>query len=279
MNAPDAAAINTSTNAYPAAAASGGYYAPEAAAGSGKHGGDGGHGGGEEGPEQLKQALIDSLYGTERGLKASSETRGEVAELIAALEAANPTPAPTEDLALLGGKWLLAYTSFSELFPLLATGNLPFVTVGEISQTIDAYAQTVVNAVQFSGPVSTTSFSARASFELRSPKRVQIKFEEGVLGTPQLVTDSSELPSSTVVLGQSVDLRPFQSLLRPLQAVAEQLVRAMSGLPPLRVPIGSTSAQSWLLTTYLDKDLRIARGDGGSVFVLVRAGSPLTLYT
>eukprot|EP00850_Spirogloea_muscicola_P006437 SM000030S11446 [mRNA] locus=s30:691272:692339:- [translate_table: standard] len=279
MNAPDDAAINTSTNAYPTVAASGGYYAPESAAGSGKHGGDGGHGGGREAPEELKQALIDSLYGTERGLKASSETRGEVAELIAALEAANPTPAPTEDLALLGGKWLLAYTSFSELFPLLATGNLPFVTVGEISQTIDAYAQTVVNAVQFSGPVSTTSFSARASFELRSPKRVQIKFEEGVLGTPQLVADSSELPSSTVVLGQSVDLRPFQSLLRPLQAVAEQLVRALSGLPPLRVPIGNASAQSWLLTTYLDKDLRIARGDGGSVFVLVRAGSPLTLYT
>eukprot|EP00850_Spirogloea_muscicola_P016311 SM000131S26741 [mRNA] locus=s131:303463:304540:+ [translate_table: standard] len=279
MNAPDAAAINTSTNAYPAAAASGGYYAPEGAAGSGKQGGDGGHGGGGEAPEELKQALIDSLYGTERGLKVSSETRGEVAELIAALEAANPTPAPTEDLALLGGKWLLAYTSFSELFPLLATGNLPFVTVGEISQTIDPYAQTVVNAVQFSGPVSTTSFSARASFELRSPKRVQIKFEEGVLGTPQLVSDSTELPSSTVVLGQSVDLRPFQSLLRPLQGVAEQLVRALSGLPPLRVPIGSASAESWLLTTYLDKDLRIARGDGGSVFVLVRAGSPLTLYT
>ena len=34
--------------------------------------------------------------------------------------------------------------------------------------------------------------------------------------------------------------------------------------------ITSDKAQSWLLTTYLDEDTRISRGDGGSVFVLVK---------
>ena len=66
---------------------------------------------GSEDLEDLKQQLIDSLYGAERGLRASSDTRAEVSELITQLEAKNPTPAPTEALGLLDGKWILAYVS------------------------------------------------------------------------------------------------------------------------------------------------------------------------
>ena len=65
----------------------------------------------EEKPKEidsLKKALVDSFYGTDRGLKATSETRAEIVELITQLEAKNPTPAPTEALTLLNGKWILA---------------------------------------------------------------------------------------------------------------------------------------------------------------------------
>ncbi|KAF3784835.1 Plastid-lipid-associated protein [Nymphaea thermarum] len=123
---------------------------------------------------QLKRALIDSFYGTELGLKASSETRAEIVELITQLEAKNPTAAPTETLTLLDGKWILAYTSFSELFPLLAAGTVPLVKVEKISQTIDSANFVVENSVQFSGPLATTSLSTNAKFEIRSPKRVQV---------------------------------------------------------------------------------------------------------
>lgn len=224
--------------------------------------------------EDLKQQLIDSLYGTQRGLRASSDTRAEVVELITQLEARNPTPAPTEALTLLNGKWILAYTSYSELYPLLAAGNLPLVKVGEISQTIDALAFMVENSVSFEGPLTTTSFSTSASFEVRSPKRVQIKFEEGVIGTPKL-TDSLEVPSSVDVMGQKIDLTPIRGLLEPLQNAAISVARTISGQPPLKFPIQADRAQSWLLTTYLDEDIRISRGDGGSVFVLLREGSAL----
>ena len=66
-----------------------------------------------EGPEarevaELKAQLKDALYGTERGLRASSESRAKVLELITQLETRNPTPAPTEALTLLNGKWILA---------------------------------------------------------------------------------------------------------------------------------------------------------------------------
>jgi hypothetical protein len=48
------------------------------------------------------------------------------------------------------------------------------VKVGEISQTINPLALTVENTVSFEGPLTSTSFSASASFEIRSPKRVQV---------------------------------------------------------------------------------------------------------
>lgn len=58
--------------------------------------------------EVLKKQLVDTLYGTDAGLCASSETRAELLELITQLESKNPTPAPTEALTLLNGKWILA---------------------------------------------------------------------------------------------------------------------------------------------------------------------------
>ncbi|KAG6386877.1 hypothetical protein SASPL_152054 [Salvia splendens] len=225
--------------------------------------------------DALKKQLIASFYGTQRGLSASAETRGEIVELISQLEAKNPTPAPTEALTLLNGKWILVYTSFSGLFPLLSRGAaLSPVKVEEISQTIDSVSFTVQNSVVFAGPLATTSITTNAKFELRSPKRVQIKFEGGVIGTPQL-TDSIELPENVEFLGQKIDLSPFKGLLTSVQDTASSLAKTISSQPPLKFSIPDRNSESWLLTTYLDDDLRISRGDGGSIFVLIKEGSPL----
>ncbi|KAK2992209.1 hypothetical protein RJ640_005696 [Escallonia rubra] len=223
--------------------------------------------------EELKKKLVGALYGTERGLKATSETRAEVVELITQLEAKNPTPAPTDALTLLNGKWILAYTSFVGLYPLLSR-TLPLVKVEEISQTIDSENFTVQNSVLFSGPLATTSFSTNAKFEVRSPKRVQIKFDEGIIGTPQL-TDSIVLPENVEFLGQKIDLAPFKSLITSVQDTASSVAKTISSQPPLKFSLSSNKAESWLLTTYLDEELRISRGDAGSVFVLIKEGSSL----
>lgn len=223
--------------------------------------------------EDLKKKLVDAFNGTERGLRASSETRSEIMELINQLEALNPTPAPTEALSLLNGKWILAYTSFSGLYPLLSSSTLPLVKVEELSQTIDSENLTVQNSVKFGGPLATTSLSTNAKFEVRSPKRVQIKFVEGIIGTPQ-ITDSIVLPENVEVLGQKIDLIPFKGLLNSLQDTASSVARTISNRPPLKFNL-SQNAESWLLTTYLDEELRISRGDAGSVFVFIKEGSPL----
>jgi hypothetical protein len=118
--------------------------------------------------DDLKSALMDTIDGTERGLQASSDARAEINELLTQLEGRNPTPSPNDVLAMLSGSWKLVYTSNSELVALLALGKLPLVTVGEILQVIDGSAGSVENRVQLAAPLSRTSLTATANFEVKS---------------------------------------------------------------------------------------------------------------
>lgn len=68
-----------------------------------------------------------------------------------------------------------SYTSFSELLPLLAASLIPLVKVGDIVQEVDTESMTILNAVTFIGPLTSTTFEASAAFEVRSPKRLQVR--------------------------------------------------------------------------------------------------------
>lgn len=225
---------------------------------------------------ELKAILLDSFYGTERGLSVSSEARAEISELITQLEAKNPNPAPTEAIDKLSGEWTLLYTINSELIGLLGLSRLPGVQVGEIRQKIDPYTLSITNTVTVGGPVSRSAFSAKAAFEIQSPKRIQVKFERAVFETPQILTDK-EFPSSLSLLGQSVDLTTLKDTLQPVNAsvrnTAQSVSRYLQNKPNLDIAIpGNRGAESWLLTTYLDDDLRVSRGDNGAIFVLAKDG-------
>ncbi|XP_051114588.1 probable plastid-lipid-associated protein 3, chloroplastic isoform X2 [Andrographis paniculata] len=241
--------------------------------GNGSPAGGGGSSGEIEKLWELKRALVDTVYGSDFGFRASSEVRAETSELVSQLEAANPTPAPTESPELLDGNWILVYTAFSELLPLLATGSLPLVKVEKISQSIDTSSLTIENFITLSNPVSQLSFSASASFEVQSPSRIQVEFKEGTFRPPE-IKSSIDLPPSFNIFGLNINLSPVQQLLSPLQGAGEVAGRSLSGLSPLKIPIPGGRTKSWLLTTYLDKDIRISRGDGG-LFVLVKEGSSL----
>ncbi|KAL8552942.1 hypothetical protein ACS0TY_001567 [Phlomoides rotata] len=247
---------------------------------------------------ELKRALVDTVYGSDLGYRASAEVRAETLELVSQLEAANPTPAPTECPDLLDGNWILVYTAFSELLPLLATGSIPLVKVEKITQSIDSSSLNIENSVTLSTPISTISFSASASFQVRTSSRIQVcfcfcfsykimapkienviwvvlqvEFKEGKFNPPE-IKSRLDLPPSVSIFGQTLSLSAVEESLRPLEGVVEGIARAVSGQPPLKIRIPGEGSKSWLLTTYLDKDFRISRGDGG-LFVLAKEGSPL----
>ncbi|KAM6587741.1 hypothetical protein CsatA_010346 [Cannabis sativa] len=222
---------------------------------------------------ELKRCLVDSVYGTELGFRASLEERAEILELVNQLEALNPTPAPTSAPELLDGNWILLYTGFSELLPLLAAGSTPLLKVDQISQSIDTRSLTIANSTTLSNPFSTFSFSASATFEVRSPSRIQVRFKEGTFQPPD-IKSRVDLPGELNVFGQKINLSSLQQTLNPVQEVVANISRTISGQPPLKLPIPGDRNSSWLLITYLDSDFRISRGDGG-LFVLAKEGSTL----
>ncbi|XP_043695115.1 plastid lipid-associated protein 3, chloroplastic [Telopea speciosissima] len=223
--------------------------------------------------DDLKKALVDTVYGTELGFRASAEVRAEVLELVNQLEVSNPTLAPVTAPSMLDGNWVLLYTAFSELLPLLAAGATPLLKVKRICQKIDMQNLTIDNSVTFSSPFATFSFSAGATFEVRSPSRIQVQFKEGTFQPPE-IKPNVDLPGDVEVFGQKINLAPLQQSLTPVQEAVASISSAISGQPPLKVPIPGERSSSWLLITYLDDDLRISRGDGG-LFVLAKEGSSL----
>ena len=233
------------------------------------------------------------------------QVRAEINELITQLEARCPPLGDDDDAsaggggsppAALEGAWTLAYTANSELVPLLALGKLPGCVVGPVTQTIAG--GTVLNSVPVSGPLAGTVLEAEAAVEARSPRRLALRFERGRVGAPTPAASGAGagggggltglLPGRLSLLGTEVDLGPLKAALAPAdeaaRAATAALASAASGLPPLDFPIGgpgpfgvaapSSLAETWLLTTFLDGDLRIARGDGGSVFVMTRQAEP-----
>lgn len=217
---------------------------------------------------ELKRKLEDSLKETGRGLNTSGEKRTEILELITQIEAANPTPAPTKAHELLDGKWILLYTSHSELFPRLGPVALQeVVKVGEISQTIDSNALTLQNSVTYEGLVTTT-VSTKSNLIVLSPDLIQINLVESIIGAPEF--PESILSDKAEIFGHQIDLSP-------LKGAITSVTNTISSQSPIKIPIYEhmPMSKSWLLTTYLDENLRISKAEEGCVFVFIKEGSSL----
>lgn len=66
--------------------------------------------------------------------------------------------------------------------------------------------------------------------QVRSPKRLQLRFEQASLGTPELYTDA-ELPASTNILGQNIDLTALKKAIGPLQAASRDTMQQVHLVP------------------------------------------------
>ena len=216
--------------------------------------------------------------GSGRGARATAEQRADVAELVAELEALDPSASVAAAAPLLVGTWRLAWTGTSELFAFLLADNLPLLECGEITQTIArAGADSggadfeVTNRVELGLPGVRGALSNTGEVRLRSDKSVEVKFVRARVEPPVQAPLSEALNQE--IFGRRVDLSPLEGILTPLQrataAAAEPAAEALGlqGGLDFDTPGGGAS---WLLTSYLDEDLRVSRGDGGGLFVLTK---------
>jgi len=188
-----------------------------------------------------KTELLGAIAGRNRGLLAGEIDRANLLSAIAQLEAVNPTPNPLERSDLLDGDWRLLYTTSQDL---LGFDRLQLLQTGAIYQSIRSAQRRVCNVAEFLGPPLLEGvFAVLASFEASSDTRVEVCFQRTVTG-----------------LQRALGYRSPGDLL-------ERLERG-ERFWPLDFDLSDRERRGWLETTYLDADLRVGRGDKGSVFVL-----------
>ena len=190
-----------------------------------------------------KSALLEIIAGKNRGLLATASDKQAILSAIAQLEDYNPTPRPVEAPELLNGDWRLLYTTSRELLNL---DSFPLVKLGQIYQSIRVKESKIYNIGELYGlPYLEGIVSVAARFEPTSERRVQVKFERSIVGLSRLI--GYEYP------GKFID-------------------EIESGKKFAAVDFGLDTRvqQGWLDVTYLDKDLRIGRGNKDSVFVLTK---------
>lgn len=190
-----------------------------------------------------KAELLEAIAGTNRGLMATEQDKQAINIAIAQLEDRNPTPRPVEASDLLDGNWRLIYTTSKGL---LNIDQLPLLKLGQIYQYIRVKTQSVYNIAEVYGlPYLEGLVSVAASFEPISERRVQVKFERSILGLQRLMSYQS--PEDFI-----------------------QQIESKAKFTAIDFGIDSRNQQGWLDITYLDQDLRIGRGNEGSVFVLTK---------
>ena len=193
-----------------------------------------------------KIQLLEAIAGKNRGLLATEADKIVILSALAQLEDYNPNPRPLEVPHLLEGDWRLLYTSSKALLNL---DNFPLLQLGEIYQSIRLQGTRIYNIAEISGlPYLDAIVSVAAKFTPvpeASEKRVSVQFERSIIGLQRLINYQSP-----------------QSFIKAIEAGQK--------FAALDFSITSREQRGWLDITYLDENLRIGRGNEGSVFVLTK---------
>ena len=240
----------------------------------------------------------------------SAEARAALNERVSALEATYTRGDDDDDdeeeknaaaSLVLVGAWRLVYTDALEtLAALRVVDATPGVTAGRLTQTIavkKTKTQTAppvfvaTTALEVSAPLVKTSAFVSAELAPVTPRRVNARaLEAGLLETQVVDTVSQYVsaPVSVRVLGVDVDTSaaaeaadPARLFVKDAVARLGDAVASFSTAKALGadektvnfaapVPSSFPGARAWMLTTYVDEDTRVARGEGGSVYLFER---------
>ncbi|MFB2919661.1 MULTISPECIES: PAP/fibrillin family protein [Aerosakkonema] len=190
-----------------------------------------------------KASLLEAIAGKNRGLLATAADKQAILSLVAQLEDRNPTPRPTEAADLLDGNWRLLYTTSSEL---LGIDNVPLFKLGQIYQCVRVKDAKIYNIAEIGGlPYLEGIISVTATFTPVSERRVNVRFDRAISGLQRLI--GYESPNQYI-----------------------QQIETGKKFFGIDFKIENREQKGWLDITYLDEDLRIGRGNVGSVFVLTK---------
>lgn len=215
---------------------------------------------------QKKKALLEAVSFTNNGKDASVETQEKVLRMVREIEKDAP-PSQTilsnqEEAMALDGVWYLQYTSPS--------------VVGDPDAFPDAWKPQVADEGELN--IETKQFNAKGSISAggikvdTSNKVVKQIFD---IGQSRVVNDVN-LDFGQVTLGGI--FRPSPNVYnRAIISFREARITLNNGfvvdigfLFSILAIVRGTKDNGWLETTYLGEDMRLGRGNKGTMFVLTR---------
>ncbi|GLC59561.1 hypothetical protein PLESTB_001500500 [Pleodorina starrii] len=227
--------------------------------------------------EQSKQALLDLVKFTNRGLGVRTFQRGLIEEAQVQVERFQGEDL---DYSKLAGKWKLLYTTASDVLPILEAEYWlspgPFgqfgiprpLEVGNIYQRFTSPEEGVVeNIINFKTPATSLTFTVGARYDVRSGKRIALVFENARVGELQ-ISEAAEALIAPALLPRGSLQHMILLALREFQLKFN--FRTAAQLASQAVTRRDNIAAGYLLS-YLDEDMLIGRAIGlGGTFVFVR---------
>ncbi|PNW76850.1 hypothetical protein CHLRE_11g478850v5 [Chlamydomonas reinhardtii] len=198
--------------------------------------------------EELKAAVVRAVSGTQRGKATTPQQRAAILPLLEALEGRNIVEKPVQS-PLISGVWALLYQA--PLDEERAATDKSGTTEGPFLATFQ--------------PATKQLVRTKANLQL-------IDLEGGRAENLAEFTIAGRWEGALNIIGTAAPQPTPQGSPSPLRVdvVFERFQLRLGGAGPWTVPLDWVRPKGWIETTYLDDDLRIGRGDKGSIFVASR---------
>jgi len=217
--------------------------------------------------------LIETISFTRNGKNADLNTQARVLSIVRRMETSAPPSlsllSDPEEAKILDGDWYLQYTQPSEIEAVTETDDKwVAVEASEGESRIETRQFNARGSVSAGGiRVDTSGNSvAKQSFDI-SKSRVQNEVKTGI---GRVTVGGSFRQSSTVPL-RAIAAVDFGKIETKLGVALD-----ISGLFAIRALLKGSKESGWLETTYISENLRIGRGNKGSLFVLTRDRDAVT---
>lgn len=223
---------------------------------------------------EKKKNLLSTISNTNNGKSATIETQREVLKLVRDIEKSNPPPADllsSPELAQqLDGVWYLHYTSPSEL------EDVDGDKTGDESteEVLDTW--TPLNASEGDSKIPTQQFNAKGTISAQgitvdtsnkpvlqiigvsdNEIRNEVTFDYGKVVAGGNFRQSDSVPTRAIVSFNYARIDFNFGLKLKLDIVFALLEK-----------IRGTGDNGWLETTFISDDMRIGRGNKGTLFIL-----------
>lgn len=215
--------------------------------------------------EQMKSELLEAVSFTQNGKTASTETQARVLSIVRGIEKAAPVPdtllTDPNEAKGLDGTWFLQYTSPSEVGNVgKADGDWKPISASE-DGAVETRQFTAKGTVTAAGvTVDTSNRGTKQIFDVKkSTVSNTVNLDFGKVTVKGTFRRSENVPNRAIVAFEDLEFELNGGIKLRLGWLFS-LIKTIKG----------TDVGGWLETTYLGEDMRIGRGNKGTMFVLTR---------